>query len=326
MKNKKLTGSGVEVSPIVFGAWAIGEHAWGGTDRANAIEAIREAYARGFTSIGVVGEAIRDIPRDRIQIFTKCGQIWEEKKGVLVHTRDYGGKQMHLYRYAGKESVIRECEESLRRLGTNYIDLYSLHFRDLITPVEETMEAFIRLKEQGKIRAAGLCNHTQAEMAHAGSVVDIEANKVCYSMLDRLIEEDLVPYCVENKKAIMAYRVLQRGLLTGWDLPKFLSQTGEPSRDVAMYEPENMERIRSFLDKLKSIAADYGASVTQLCIRWAIDRPGITSVLLGATSAEQIAYDAKAMEIDISGSDTAAINGLIAELDTQLELEPKANA
>jgi aryl-alcohol dehydrogenase-like predicted oxidoreductase len=187
------------------------------------------------------------------------------------------------------------------------------------------MEAFIRLKEQGKIRAAGVCNHTAEEMKQAEEDICLTANKLVYGMLDRRIEKDVIPYCLEKKKSILAYRSLQRGLLTGRDLPKFLGPA-EPYREVAFYEPENISRIRSFLDNIRPIANDHGADVTQLCIRWAMDQAGISAVLLAASSAEQIVYDAKAMDILLSEGEMNAIDGFLAELESTLELEPKAEA
>jgi len=333
MNYKQLGNSGIPVSAITFGAWAIGNDVLGGTNRKNAIDALRKAWEMGCTSIDtapiyrcgfseeVVAEAIEPLPRHQIQLFTKCGHIWEEEKGRFSHEVNFNGVKRRIYKYAGKESVIRECENSLRRLKTDYIDLYSLHWPPSIIPGEGTMEAFIRLREQGKIRAGGVCNHSAEEMQLADNVFDLSANKVTYSMLDRRIEQDLVPYCKKNNKSIMVYRVLQRGLLEGLVNTDFLGTMGEPYRERAFFLPENVQRIHNFLEKLKPVAKDHGATIPQLCIRWALDQPGISVVLLGALTAEQVVHDARALDISLSEDEKNTINGYLAGLESELELE-----
>ena len=338
MEYKQLGDSGIPVSTITFGAWAIGNDVLGGTNRKNAIDALRKAWERGCTSIDtapiyrcgfseeVVAEAIAPFPRHEIQLFTKCGHIWTEEKGLFSHEATVNGEKRQIYKYAGKESVIKECEESLKRLRTDYIDLYSLHWPPSVIPGEGTMEAFIRLREQGKIRAGGVCNHSAAEMQLADNVFNLSANKVAYSMLDRRIEQDLIPYCTKNNKAIMVYRVLHRGLLEGMVNTDFLGTMGEPYRERALFLPENVRRIHHFLDQLKAVARDHGVTIPQLCIRWAIDQPGISAVLLGALTAEQVVHDTNALNISLSESEKNTVNGYLADLESQLELEePQAD-
>ncbi|HMR19805.1 MAG TPA: aldo/keto reductase, partial [Sphingobacterium sp.] len=167
MEYRKLGNSDLEVSAITFGAWAAGGWMWGSTDRKDAIEAIRASYASGVTSIDtapiygqgaseeIIGEAIRGIPRDKIQILTKFGLRWDTTKGVFrQESRDNEGKPFALHKYAGKEGVIYECEQSLKRLGTDYIDLYQIHWPDESTPMGETFEAVTQLIAQGKVRYA----------------------------------------------------------------------------------------------------------------------------------------------------------------------------
>jgi aryl-alcohol dehydrogenase-like predicted oxidoreductase len=246
--------------------------------------------------------------------------VWDGTQGFLRY-KDIKHKDrlFDIYHYSGKESIIRQCEDSLRRLKTDYIDLYSIHWPDPTTPIGESMEAFIRLKEQGKIRAAGLCNHTLEDMVKAEEVVTVVSHKTRYSMLNRRIENSLVPYCMKKQKSILAYSVLQRGILSGLNIQKFLWVYDNPW-EVALYEEANVARIRAFLDKLAPIASGYGISLSQLVIRWTIDRPGITIALLGATSPEQIEHDARALEISLSEEDRKIIDGLVEELCQQLEV------
>ena len=172
MEYRQLGESNLKVSAITFGAWAIGGWMWGGAERKDALEAIRVSIDHGVTSIDtapiygqglseeIVGEAIKGQQRDQLQILTKFGMRWDLDKGTLAFkSKDNSGKDIDIYKYAGKESVIQECDDSLKRLGTDYIDLLQIHWADVTTPIEETYEAVLRLKEQGKIREAGVCNY-----------------------------------------------------------------------------------------------------------------------------------------------------------------------
>jgi aryl-alcohol dehydrogenase-like predicted oxidoreductase len=178
MKYRNLGNTDVKISTITFGAWAIGGWMWGGTERKNALEAIFASFEYGVTSIDtapiygqglseeIVGEALRSLRRDSVQILTKFGMRWDEKKGEFAfRSADNSGHPIDIYKYAGKESIIKECEASLRRLGTDYIDLYQIHWPDITTPVDETMEALAQLIQQGKIRAAGVSNYSADLMA-----------------------------------------------------------------------------------------------------------------------------------------------------------------
>ncbi|MGZ8525262.1 MAG: aldo/keto reductase, partial [Chitinophagaceae bacterium] len=228
MEYRQLGQSNLELSVITFGAWAIGGWMWGGAERKDAIDAIKASYNHGVTSIDtapvygqglseeIVGDAIQGIPRDKIQLLTKFGMRWDIRKGDFAFkSEDNAGKPIEIYKYAGKESIIKECEDSLRRLRTDYIDLYQIHWPDSTTPVEESMEAIALLLKQGKIRAAGVCNYSVAQMTEAEKTVSLASNQVPYSMVERTIEKELVPHCIEHNKSILAYSPLQRGILTG---------------------------------------------------------------------------------------------------------------
>jgi len=228
MEFRKLGESDLKVSVVTFGAWAAGGWMWGGTERKDAIEAIQAAHDNGVTSIDtapvygqglseeIIGEAIKNIQRDKVQILTKYGMRWDLTKGVLgFKSKDINGKDIDIYKYAGKDSIIKECENSLRRLNTDYIDLYQIHWPDVTTPIAETMEAVEQLIEQGKVRYAGVCNYNAAQVKEAQEHINLVSNQVPYSMVLRNIEEDVVPFCITNNISILAYSPLQRGLLTG---------------------------------------------------------------------------------------------------------------
>jgi aryl-alcohol dehydrogenase-like predicted oxidoreductase len=328
MEYRQLGESGVEVSAITFGAWAIGGWMWGGAERKDALEAIVASYNNGVTSIDtapaygqglseeIIGEALQQIPRDKVQILTKYGLRWDLKKGAFFFSSaDNDGKPIDMYRYAGKESVIEECENCLRRLGTDYIDLFQIHWSDETTPIAETMEAIARLQEQGKIRAGGVCNYTVAQMQEAEKVVSLAANQVPYSMVLRDIEKEVVPYCREQKKAIIAYSPLQRGLLTGKIKPGHVFNDGDTRAGNRFYTDDNILRINSFLAQIRPLAESKGASLAQLVIAWTIRQPGITVALVGARNAAQAIQNARAAQISLKPEEIMFINDHLSRLE-----------
>jgi aryl-alcohol dehydrogenase-like predicted oxidoreductase len=316
MEYRQIGQSGIQGSAITFGAWAIGGWMWGGSDRKQALEAILASYENGVTTIDtapvygqgtseeILGEALKIIPRDKIQVLTKFGLRWDIKLGSLHFSLD----DEEVYRYAKKESVILECENCLRRLGTDYIDLFQLHWPDPTTPIEETMEALLQLQQQGKIRAAGVSNYSVEQMKTAEQIIPLASNQVPYSMVLRDIEKDIVPYCIENKKALIVYSPLQRGLLTGKIKPGQQFSEGDTRNGNRFYSDENITRINNYLDELRPLASSKNISLSQLVIAWTIKRPGITLALVGARNAEQAIQNAKASEVILSDEEMGMIN------------------
>jgi aryl-alcohol dehydrogenase-like predicted oxidoreductase len=330
MEYRQLGESGLAASAVTFGAWAIGGWMWGGSDRKDAIAAIRASYEEGVTSIDtaavygmgaseeIVGEALAGIPRDKVQIMTKFGMRWDLARGTFAFkSRDNSGRELDIYKYGGKESVIKECEDSLRRLRTDYIDLYQQHWPDAATPISETMEALDRLVRSGKVRAAGVCNYDTAQMKEAAGTITLAADQVPYSMVRRDIEAELVPYCIANKKAILAYSPLQRGVLTGKIKPGHVFNAGDNRGDSKYYQGGNLSRINAFLDELRPLAAAKKATLSQLVIRWTVLRPGITIALVGARDARQAIENAAAMNVRLSAEEMAFIDQRLSAM--QLE-------
>ncbi|MCY7350023.1 MAG: aldo/keto reductase [Cytophagaceae bacterium] len=321
MEYRQLGETDLHVSVITFGAWAAGGWMWGGTERKDALDAIRVSHDLGVTSIDtapvygqgaseeIVGEAIKDLPRDKVQILTKYGMRWDLTKGTLsMNSKNNAGEDIAIYRYAGKESVINECEDSLRLLGTDYIDLYQIHWPDKTTPVDETMEAVLRLMEQGKIRQAGVCNYNAEQMREAEKTIKLASNQVPFSMVNRGIEADVVPYCLETNKAILAYSPLERGLLTGKIKPGHQFAEGDHRGGYRFFKDENIARTDAFLEKIRPLAESKYATLGQLVLRWTIQQPGITIALVGARDAEQAAQNAKALEVKLSAEEMAFID------------------
>jgi aryl-alcohol dehydrogenase-like predicted oxidoreductase len=331
MEYRQIGETNLKCSVITFGAWAIGGWKWGGTDRGEAVKAIKAAYTEGVTSIDtapaygqglseeIVAEAIQGISRDKIQILTKFGLRWDLKKGILFFkSKSNDGVDFEMYKFASKESILKECEDSLRRLKTDYIDLYQIHWHDSTTAIHETMETVLRLKEQGKVREIGVCNYNVEWMREAEQTVKLASNQVSYSMLLRDIEQDVAPYCIEHKKSIFAYSPLQRGILTGKIKPGHIFNEGDHRQELIHYTDENIRRTNEMLEKLKPLAKSKNATLAQIVLRWTIEQPGITIALAGARNAEQAVQNAKTVDIKLSKEEISFINEQLEEL----QLEP----
>jgi aryl-alcohol dehydrogenase-like predicted oxidoreductase len=328
MEYRELGESGLSASVITFGAWAIGGWMWGGSERSDAVAAIRASYDEGVTSIDtaavygqglseeITGEALQGIPRDKVQIMTKFGMRWDVAGGDFAFkSKDNDGRELEIYKNGRKDSIIKECEDSLRRLRTDYIDVYQQHWPDVTTPIAETMEALAELQKAGKIRAAGVSNYDTAQMKEAEKTVRLASNQVPYSMVRREIEKELVPYCIEHKKAILAYSPLQRGLLSGKIRPGHQFNEGDNRGDSKFYQGDNLNRINAFLDELRPLAASKDATLAQLVIRWTIQRPGITIALVGARDARQAVQNAQAVRVKLTGEEVALIDSRLGALE-----------
>lgn len=331
MEYRKLGNSDLEVSVVTFGAWAAGGWMWGGTERSEAVKAIQAGFDLGVSSIDtapvygqglseeIVGEAIKGTPRDKVQILTKYGLSWSDTKGsFFFHSQNNEGKPLDIYRNSSKAAVKKECEDSLKRLGTDYIDLLQIHWADPTTPVQETMEAVSELIQEGKVRYAGVCNYDLALMKEAAKYINLVSDQMPYSMLRRDIEADLVPYLIEKNQSVLAYSPLQRGLLAGKIKQGHSFSDGDTRADQPYYTAKNIELTNAFLEKLKPLAGDKNATLSQLVIRWTIEQPGITIALVGARNAAQAIENAKAAQITLNQEEIEFINAELAKLKLEL--------
>ncbi|WP_424963052.1 aldo/keto reductase [Ekhidna sp.] len=317
MKKVQLGKSNLYISPIAFGAWAIGGQAWGGNEDKDALEAMKKSYDMGITSIDtapvygfghsekLVGKAIKEIGRDKLEILTKFGFNWKTEKGEYQFPTTDGGKT---HAYAGRDGIMQEVEDSLKRLGTDYIDLYQIHRPDATTPIEETMETLKELQQQGKIRAIGMSNHTVELMKEADQVIDLASTQSPYSMIYRKIEKDIIPYCLEEGVGILAYSPLQRGLLTGKIKSDHEFKGDDHRADNKFFKEPNRSRTNAFLDQIKPIADDHGVTLAQMVINWTVQREGITAALVGARNAKQAEENAKSMSFKLSEEEINTIN------------------
>ena len=327
MEYRILAHTDLTLSAITFGSWAAGGWMWGKSNRDEAVKAIKAAYDGGVTSIDtapiygqgeserIVGEAIRGIPRDQVQILTKFGMRWDLPQGEFAFkSKDNQDNPIDIYKYAGKESVIKECEDSLRRLGTDYIDLYQIHWPDATTPLSETFEAVERLIEQGKVRYAGVCNYDAALLEDAAKLIDLVSDQIPYSMVNRGMDRDIIPYCIRNEKSVIAYSPLERGLLTGKMQPGYRFAEGDHRKENPFFTDERIKITIVFLQNLQPWADDKKATLGQLVIRWTIEHPGITVALVGARNPEQAIQNAKAADIILTPEELQFINQQIDQM------------
>ncbi|KFC38606.1 aldo/keto reductase [Elizabethkingia anophelis] len=327
MEFRKLGNTDLELSAITYGAFAIGGNMWGGNEKKDSIASVRASIDNGVTTLDtapfygfglseeMIGEAIKGYDRSKIQLLTKFGLVWDgsnQGKGEFFFDAEDAGKTIPVYKYASKTSVIKEVEESLKRLQTDYIDLLQIHWPDATTPISETMEALEILLQQGKIRAAGVSNYSVEQVAEARQSLNIASNQIGYSMLNRGVENDLVPYALENDLGIIVYSPMERGLLTG----KYFKDGKLKDNDHrnGYFQQFDLEKVKTFLETITPIAEDKNATLSQLVLRWTSLQPAITVVLAGARNAEQAAANAKAMDIILTAEELAFINTELSKI------------
>lgn len=322
MIQRELGQSGIQVTALAMGTWAIGGAWWGGTDEADSIAAIRRGLDEGINLIDtapmygcglseeLVGKAIRGRDRSQIVLATKCGLNWWAGEGEFFFEKD----GLTVYRNLRPEQIRYEVEQSLKRLGTDYIDLYQTHWQDSTTPIADTMDELLRLKQEGKIRAIGVSNCTPAQMDEYLAVGRIDSNQPLYSMLQRGIEADLLPYCRDHNIAVLAYSPLGQGLLTGKLDPGREFPEGDLRRGNRSFSPENIRRVNGILERLSPWREKYGLNQTQLTLAWTISQPGLTVALCGVRNAAQVADLAPGGRVEITPEDLAAMEPIIAEL------------
>lgn len=294
---------------------------WGGQDETDAIEAIQASVDAGVNTIDtaaiygmgyseeLVAKAIAG-KRDQVVIATKCGMRWDgpaNEGSDPWPQKDNSGKDVIIRKNSRLASIAYECEQSLRRLKTDVIDLYQIHWPDTSTPVEESMGAMLKLKEQGKIRAIGVSNYDVEWLRKASKVAPVASNQPPYSIIQRKIEGDVLPWCREHNVALIVYSPLERGLLTGAVTMERQFPPGDHRGGHKFFRPENRRKVLDVLEKVKPIAEAKKASLAQLIINWTIHEPGITAALVGARNAQQARHNAGAMGFVLTDRERAQI-------------------
>jgi myo-inositol catabolism protein IolS len=260
-----------------------------------------EVYGGGHSE-EIVAQALSDV-RDRVTYATKV---------FANHLKN--------------DQVIEACEGSLKRLKTDYIDLYQIHwpsgaFKSEIVPIEETMSAFNKLKEQGKIRAIGVSNFSRAELEEASQYGRIDSLQPPYSLFWRQVEKDVMPYCVENNISIIAYSSLAQGLLTGKFGSDHKFEEGDNRKNNKLFKGENYERAQQALERLRPIAERHQSSLAQLALAWLIAQPQANAIA-GARNAEQAVSNAKAAEVKVSADELEEIDAIGRTVTDRLDDNP----
>lgn len=319
MERPALQTSSIELPRIILGTWAIGGTMWGGTDEKTSIETIRTSIEKGIRAIDtaplygnglcekIVGKAIRGY-REQLIIATKCGLTWDPKEARTTH-----------YRHNLKaQSILNECEESLKRLNIDYIDLYQIHWNDPHTPIEESWGAMVKLLEMGKVRAIGVCNFSIAQLMSAHALYPIHSLQAPYSLMRRAIESDILPFCQNNQIALLAYSPLERGLLTGKvDLKRHFPAL-DHRQESPTFSLHNRKIALEALNRIAPLAKKCHATLSQLILHCTYQMPGITAVLAGARNVSQAAENAAALALHLTEEERFAIIEAFASQETQL--------
>jgi aryl-alcohol dehydrogenase-like predicted oxidoreductase len=286
MERAAIAGTSLEVSRVALGTWAIGGWMWGGTDEAESIATVRTAVDRGINLIDtapaygfgrseeIVGKAISEGHlRSRVLIATKAGLEWSTGR---------------VFRNASRTRILQEVEDSLRRLRTDHIDIYQVHWPDPLVAIEETAEAMRILVEQGKIGAIGVSNFSVGQMERFRRVAPLHVLQPPYNLFERGIEEDILPYCRKNKIATLGYGALCRGLLSGRMRPDRKFEGDDLRRTDPKFQQPRFAQYLAAVARLDQLAQQrFRKHVIHLAIRWMLDQ-GITTALWGARQPGQL--------------------------------------
>lgn len=329
MKQRPLGNSGLSASVVALGAWVLGGgQVWGkDTDDAESVRTIQAALEMGINLIDtapaygygrsetVVGRALKG-RREKALVATKCGLWWDDTRGSYFTKLD--GKD--IYRSLRPDTIQIELENSLRRLDTDYIDLYQTHWPSVppdFTPIPETMAALLKLKDQGKIRAIGVCNVSLDELNQHMDSGGIASDQFRFSMLHREAEKDILPACAAKKIATLTYMSLEQGLLTGKIGMDRVFKPEEFRSNAAWNDwfiPENRKRVLNLLASWADLTAKYACTLSQLVIAWTAAQPGVTHVLCGTRNLSQLEDNARAGELNLEPADIARIRADVERL------------
>jgi aryl-alcohol dehydrogenase-like predicted oxidoreductase len=315
MNTKRLGNSDLFITPIGFGAWAIGgsgwQFAWGAQDDRDSIAAIREALDGGINWIDtaavyglghseeVVARALVGV-RDRPYVFTKCSMVWDERRQI--------GHSLKA------DSIRRECEASLRRLRVDAIDLYQIHWPKPAEDVEEGWETLARLKEEGKVRWIGVSNFDVGQMRRARAIAPITSLQPPYSLVKRQIEDAILPYCSRQDVGVIVYSPMASGLLTGAMTRERVAQL--PADDWRRKSPDYQEPLLSrnlrLVRLLHAIGRSHGRTPAEVAVAWVLRHPAVTGAIVGARRPGQFKGVVGAAEFRLSPKDVGEIEAFFA--------------
>lgn len=324
MHTRPLGSHGPPVPTVIYGAWAIGGWWWGGSDDDAAVDAIAAGIAAGVTAIDtapmygcghserVVGRALAAHPG--AQVLTKVGLRWDRPEGAFFFSTQHPrtGAPLSVMRNLRPESILEEVERSCERLGRDVLDVVQCHWPDPSTPVEESMAALADLVDAGTVKTVGVSNfdvplliRAQAALAQRG--IPLASNQPRYSLLDRSIEEAILPWCHAHGVGTLAYSPLGQGLLTGKVTPERVFGPGDGRAEHPLFSVESRRAIAAANARVAPMAEAHGCSLAQLALAWCLHQPGVTAVLAGARDATQIVENAAAASISLSEEECAIL-------------------
>ncbi len=297
MKFRKLGQSDLNCSVIGLGTWGMAGSFWGKVDDDQSIATIRAGLEAGINLIDtapvygdghseeVVGRALEGLKREDIVLATKCGRFTCET-----------------------EKIRQELETSLKRLKTDYIDLYQVHWPDDKVPFEETFGELENMRKQGKIRYIGVSNFSVEQTEEASKYCQIVSTQPQYSLLVRDIEKDILPYCVEKNIGILSYGSIGAGALTGKfkEKPVF-KEDDERASFYTFFQEQNWPKTKQMIDTLEEIAASHGKPTVHAAINWVLKQKGISVALVGARTPEQVRINAQAADWELTDEENAKI-------------------
>jgi len=306
----EIPQTSIRVSRVALGTWAIGGWMWGGSDEKDAIRTIHTALDSGINLIDtapvygfgrseeIVGKALAIGGRRRNTIIaTKVGLDWADGKP---------------FRNASRARIVHEAEQSLRRLRTDVIDLYQVHWPDPHTPIAEVADAMAALYKSGKIRAIGVSNFSPAQMDEFRAVAPLHAAQPPYNLFERNIEEDVLPYCRNHNIALLAYGSLCRGLLSGRMTESTRFGGDDLRRSDPKFRPPRFEQYLDAVEKLDALAWEhFGKRVIHLAARWVLDRNKMNIALWGARRPEQLSPVRDVVGWRIDGTAMAEIDQIL---------------
>ncbi|MFT0848655.1 aldo/keto reductase [Actinomycetaceae bacterium L2_0104] len=321
----KIGNVGRDVSRIGLGTWAIGGGpAFDGADTEElGIQTIHTALDRGVNLVDtapgynfgrseeIVGKAIAG-RRDEYVLITKCGLVWEGEGSFFNKVGD-----RVLNRSLAPDSIARELDASLERLGTDYIDIYMTHWPAIApfdTPIAETVAYLMELKESGRIRGIGAANVTPDQVREYLEHGELDVVQMRYSILDRAVEEELMPLCLDNGVTVQAYSPLEMGILAGAVPRGYVPPAGNARAGKKWFEPENLERALDMLDAWEPLREKYDCASADLAIAWILAQNPNVTVLSGSMTPQELSENVKAMGIQLDPDDAAWMRGYAEKL------------
>lgn len=312
MKTHTFGSTDIKVTPVGLGTWAIGGWMWGGTDEAQSIDTIHAAIDKGIGLVDtapvygfgrseeIVGKALAGGRRDKVALATKVALNWDKDENVQ--------------RDARASRIQKEVEDSLRRLQTDTIDIYQIHWPDPVAPMEETAKAMEKLLRDGKIRAIGVSNFTPEQMDEFRKFAPLHSLQPPYNLFERDIEDKILPYCRDKGLATITYGGLCRGLLSGKMSLDRQFEGDDLRNNDPKFQGERFKQYLSAVDALEQYAKDkFGKSVLALSLRWLIDQEDVTTALWGARRPDQLDPVSEIDGWSLSADDMKAINDILAE-------------